>query len=411
MPAHDPSGTKAYAKLSDYYADQEVFPTYSRFRSLDGLEAHDDERRRVFTEKLYLPPRAFRGARLLEFGPDTGENALVFARWGAQCTLVEPNTNAHPTIRDYFARFGLTDRLTAIVESDLEGFSSRPESSATYDIIVAEGFIYTVKPNSTWIQLFARLLGEDGYAVFSFYDPTSCFMELMLKVIHATACRWSGMSRADTARTLFAAKWNGIGHRRTVDSWIMDVLENPFVRLEYFIDSRALCRSMHDAGVTLYAAWPPYADGLDIHWFKKTRSAAERLESQERFITRSLLGHLFGRPIFIVDERLKLDGPLSELLRLTDELISEFDEGRAARCGALLSELEPILGSSQVMASPEDRACAVDLTRSSRTILDLLKRRTFDQLTSFCNSDRAFVRDWGVPNHYAVFTKPGTPNS
>jgi hypothetical protein len=407
MPARDPSGTRTYAKLSDYYADQAIFPTYSRFHSVEGLNAHEVERRRVFTEKLYLPPRAFKGARLIEFGPDTGENALVFARWGAQCTLVEPNANAHQTIRGYFDRFGLCSHLDAIVPTDLEGFVARPEAALRYDMIVAEGFIYTVKPESTWIQLFSRLLSDDGYAVFSFYDPTSCFMELMLKVIHANACRWSGHSRADTARLLFTAKWDGIGHRRSIDSWIMDVLENPFVRLEFFIDSRALCRAMHDAGVTLYSAWPPYADGLDIHWFKKTHSPGERLASQERFITRSLLGHLFGRPIFLVEERRDVDALLAELLGITDRLIDAFDHAQAARCAELLAQLEPILRSGDIVASDDHRQQALELTQSYRSILDLLQRQDFEALARFCSTDRRFVQDWGVPNHYAAFTRSG----
>ena len=38
---------------------------------------------------MSVPPALFRGADVLEFGPDSGENAVVFARWGARLTLVE----------------------------------------------------------------------------------------------------------------------------------------------------------------------------------------------------------------------------------------------------------------------------------------------------------------------------------
>jgi hypothetical protein len=409
MPGPDRSDVKAYASLPEYYADQELFPTHSPFGTLGRLMAHEYERRRALTDKLQLPARLFRDARLIEFGPDTGENALVFALWGAQCTLVEPNARAHATIREYFKRFALADRLDALIESDIERFASTPESAPPYDMVVAEGFIYTVKPESSWINLFAHLLADDGYALFSFYDPTSCLTELMLKVIHSTACGWSGQPRAETARRLFAAKWDGIGHRRSIDSWIMDVLDNPFVRLEYFIDAAALCRMMHDAGLTLYSAWPTYIDGLDVHWFKKAQTDADRLASQERFIARSRLGHLFGRPIFIVDDRLDVEERLTELLRLVDGLITHFDERHAARCEALLAELEPILRSGQVMATAADIDGAVALARSYRTMLEMLARRDFTALVTFCNSDRAFIGDWGVPNHYAVFTKRGGP--
>jgi hypothetical protein len=407
MPARDTSGPKTYDRMSDYYADQEIFPTHSPFATRERLLVHEYERRRALTDRLYLPPRIFQDARVLEFGPDTGENALVFALWGADCTLVEPNTNAHATIREYFERFGLTGRLTAIVQSDLAGFASRPEAAASYDVIVAEGFIYSVKPESLWINLFAKLLKDEGFALFSFYDPTSCFIELMLKVIHSTACEWSGRSRQETARALYGAKWNSIPHRRSLDSWIMDVLENPFVRLKYFIDARALCSSMHDAGLTLYSAWPPYADGLEVTWFKNVQSMAQRLASQRRFITRSLLGHLFGRPIFLVDDRSDVQALLTELLGLIDRMIDRFEPARADRAAAILSALDAILQSGRVLVSEQDQACALGLTGSYRTILALLARGRFDELASFCNTDAAFIRDWGSPNHNAVFTRPG----
>ena len=184
-------------------------------------------------------------------------------------------------------------------------------------------------------------------------------------------------------------------------------LENPFVRLEYFIDARALCALMHDAGLTLYSAWPPYADGLDVTWFKNVQSPEQRLATQQRFITRSLLGHLFGRPIFVFDERASVEAPLADLLKVTDQMIDRFADAPAARASQILSEVDGVLRSDQVLVSGQDLAAALELTQSYRTILELLARRRFDELVAFCNADAAFIRDWGAPNHNAVFTKPG----
>src|SRR5437867_368083 len=100
--------------MHGYYASQDVLPTYGRLASGADLEAHERHRRRLFTDKLCLPPRIFTGARLLELGPDAGENSLAFALWGADCTLVEPNHKAHPVIREYFRRFELRHRLSAL---------------------------------------------------------------------------------------------------------------------------------------------------------------------------------------------------------------------------------------------------------------------------------------------------------
>ena len=161
LPSPPPAGNP-YNKLFDYYAAQDIFPTYSGFESADGLRRHEYLRRRAFADKLKLPARSFRGARLIEFGPDTGENALVFAQWGAACTLVEPNIKAHAKVREYFARFGLSGGLETIIEADISQFAGRPEAAQQYDLVIAEGFIYTVKPESVWINLFHDLLVDDG---------------------------------------------------------------------------------------------------------------------------------------------------------------------------------------------------------------------------------------------------------
>lgn len=409
-PPSPPPAGNPYGKLFDYYAAQDIFPTYSGFQSADGLRMHERLRRRAFSDKLKLPARAFRGARLIEFGPDTGENALVFAQWGASCTLVEPNVRAHPTVREYFARFGLSAGLEAIIDTDISQFAGRPEAARRYDMVIAEGFIYTVKPESVWINLFRDLLVDEGHAVFSFYDPASCVTELMLKAVHAAGCRKSNQPRRDVAHRLFATKWASIAHRRSLDSWIMDVLENPFVRLAYFIDARELCHSMHQAGFSLYSAWPGYEDSLDIHWFKKLPSPEDRLRSQRRFIERNRLGHLFGKSIFIVDDQLDVERLWQDMVGVTDGLIDGVDEAAIARGTALLAELDGLVQSPRVMASASDRAGAHDLAVSYQRLMHLIASGSFDDLADFCNTDQAFIREWGVPNHYAVFTRIALPD-
>ena len=404
LPSPPPAGNP-YSKLFDYYAAQDIFPTYSGFESADGLRRHEYLRRRAFADKLKLPARSLRGARLIEFGPDTGENALVFAQWGASCTLVEPNVKAHAKVREYFARFGLSDGLEQIIEADISQFAGRPEAARQYDLVIAEGFIYTVKPESVWINLFHDLLVDEGQAVFSFYDPASCVTELMLKAVHAAGCRKTDLPRRDVAHRLFATKWASIAHRRSLDSWIMDVLENPFVRLAYFLDARELCRSMREAGFSLYSAWPGYDDSLDVHWFKKLQAPDDRLRSQQRFIERSRLGHLFGKSIFIVDDSLDVERLWKDLVGITDGLIDGVDAAAAARGDALLAELDGLVQSPRVMAPATDRAEAHALAESYRRLLRVITSGTFDELTDFCNTDQAFIREWGVPNHYAVFTR------
>src|SRR5258708_955602 len=153
----------AYEHMYDYYGEQTVLPTYSNFLTPDDLAAHNQHRHDLFTDKLSLPSRMFRGADLIEFGPDSGENSLVFAQWGASCSLVEPNIKAHPIIKEYFSRYGISDKLVSLEASDIAAYAAQAMLPKRYDFIDAEGFIYTVKPNPMCIDLFAPLLKPHAF--------------------------------------------------------------------------------------------------------------------------------------------------------------------------------------------------------------------------------------------------------
>jgi Methyltransferase domain len=398
----------SYEAMYQYYREQAVLPTHGRFQSGSDLDAHERHRREVFTQKLFLPPRIFRDARLIEFGPDAGENSLVFARWGASCTLVEPNPKAHPVIESYFRAFDLTRQLAGLEGCDVKAYATRPGPAAKFDFIDAEGFIYTVKPDSLWIDLFSRIANDGAFVILFYCDPFGNFFELFTKVIHAKVRQVLGTSPLETAQKLFLTKWNSIPHKRSLESWVMDVMENPFVRFRYFLEPQALCTQMLEAGFQLYSSWPPYKNGLKIDWFKKTPSAAEQLRTQNEFIASSRLGHLFGRQHFMPDPDPALEKRLADLLTLTDSLIDRFDTGVAARCAEHLEVIARVLGSDSVFADPQDTATTLRAIDSTQRILQFLSADAIDALIAFCNTDPGFIETWGMPSHFAVFQKVGS---
>lgn len=387
--------------LHGYYGRQEVFPTYGGFASEESLAAHERARRRLFTDKLALPRRTFAGARLLELGPDAGENALVFALWGADCTLAEPNARAHSVIREYFERFSLQDRLVALEKWDLEGY---PEP-AEFDIVDAEGFIHTIQPASRWTSKLTRLLREEGFAVLFYHEAFGSLFELVWKVVHARFRALTGAEPVEAARAVFAAKWESIPHKRPIESWTMDVLESPFVRLRYFLEADALCTEMAAAGCRLYSSWPRYDGGLDVHWFKSEYPPEVERERRSDFIARSRLSHFFGRKHFLGQREPGLERELWELLELVDGLVDEFADAAARDVAARLSRVAALLESDHVIAEPEDTTRSLASVAAVCRLLEMLVRGRPDEISSFCNTDQAFIATWGMPAHFAVFQR------
>ncbi|MBI3722734.1 methyltransferase domain-containing protein [bacterium] len=391
--------------LFDYYARQGVLPTYGGLRTREAFAAHERARRRLFTGKLGLPPSAFRGARLLEFGPDAGENSLVFAAWGANLMLAEPNTKAHPVIQDYFRQFDLTSRLSAIEPSSVTSFPVLPETEHGFDVIDAEGFIYTIQPTSLWIEKFARLVREDGVVILFYYEPYGCFLELFLKVVHGRYQRLAGVSSVEAAHRCFDAKWAAIPHKRSIESWVMDVLENPFVRLRYFLEARKLIEDMADAGFELYSSWPRYDNGLDVFWFKRELAPEDRLRRQAEFVSCSRLSHFFGRKHFLFEVEQRIERELWGLLEDMDALVENFECDRAKRCRERLGVVRDRLRSDGIISDAADTARSLETIGSVDRLLLLLERGEPPAIEAFCARDHAFIESWGLPSHFAIFWK------
>src|SRR5204862_5648370 len=111
-------------------------------------------------------------------------------------------------IKDYFEKFGLSHELAGLECRDVKEYAKRPGSPAKFDFIDAEGFIYTVKPDSLWIDLFSRIAKEDGFVVLFYCDPFGNFFELFTKVIHSRVRELTGMNPLAAATKLFLTKWN-----------------------------------------------------------------------------------------------------------------------------------------------------------------------------------------------------------
>jgi hypothetical protein len=394
----------ADAKLFHYYERQDVLPTFGNFKSPEELDGYAAQRRELFSDKLMLPPRLFRDAEVLEFGPDSGENAMVFAGWGARMTLAEPNRQAHAKIQAYFARFGLADRLRELALSDVEGF----RSERRFDVVDAEGFIYTVQPAELWLRAFHHLLNPHGYAVVSYYERYGGFFELALKAIYAAGKALTGLSALETARFLFDAKWKSIPHVRSFESWLMDVLENPFVRYRYFIDATALCDEADAVGFDIHTAWPSYRDTLDVYWHKKTYSADEKLRRTVQHLRRSRLSFLSGRKLYLVGEAEAVDlisASLEQLTRNIDALIDDPLGDSLDPVIANMASLREAIKGTDIFPDGAAVQAFVATLDSFSQIFGAIAQKDPGGLTALTRSDTAFIETWGMPAHFLVLRK------
>lgn len=394
-------------KLFEYYERQNVLPTFGNFANRDDLDRYAEGRERLFNDRLLLPVRTFRDADLLEFGPDSGENAMVFGQWGANLTLVEPNSTAFGQIRNYFAQFDLKSRLHELVSADVASFRSERK----FDVIDAEGFIYTLQPAQAWLRIFASLMRPGGYGIISYYERYGGLFELTLKAIHAAVKALNGTPATESAQLVFQAKWDSIPHTRSFASWVMDVMENPFVRIQYFLDAAELVRQSHKRGFAMYSAWPVYTDPLVIHWHKANIPDDVQVERNVRHLERSRLSFASGRKLYLVGDAEAVE----KVSVLLDRLVADADALIDAPLGARLQPFVDCLGvlaqhtqQTPILADDDAKASYRATLKSLQQIFMLISKRDLEGLLALTKSDPAFIAEWGMPAHFFVMRRRPT---
>lgn len=387
--------------LYEYYATKSVRPTFANFGDDAELGKYAELRENVFY-RLLLPTSIFSGKRLLEFGPDTGENSLVFAKWGAKLSLVEPNAQAHPFIRSYFTKFGLDNQLNNVTAASLLGFAAPHK----FDIIDAEGFIYTIQPNSAWIKKTGECLERGGFLIISYMELYGSFIELLTKALYKVIARNPNYGAGiETAKRLFLPKWNRVQHTRTIDSWFMDVIENPFVRRKYFIDPIELLRDMHTGGFRLYSSWPNYRDTLTMQWIKAPLNQETELQSSISFVERSRLSHLLGCNCFLPGTNEGLAKQLSLLMQITDDLIDASSQDACAAGATCVDRIEEFIKQVTASSGNATQETASPVLAMIKSAFQLMKIGDTNRLADFCQSNKTFISNWGMPAHYAVFQR------
>ncbi len=391
--------------LHEYYENAGILPTVAGFTTERELDAYESMRRRVLGDRLALLPSMFSNAEILEFGPDTGENALIFSRWGARMHLVEPNPQAIPHIQKNFSRFGLSDHLMAVSSSTVEAF----ESDMRFDGIVAEGFIYTIQPLQIWAEKMRRFLRSDGFLIISYYEQIGACFELMLKGLYQWYGSVTQSSGVKAAQRLYGAKWDSLPHTRSFESWVMDVLENPFVRSRYFLRSGELCRDLADYGFSLYSSWPRYQDELEIYWHKKPLAYTARLDGIQCATSRSVLGFLLGRKCYYCGSSMdRLDQINEDVDLLNKGFDSLADDGDAFGIQRGIDVLNRLISLDYdkdfITTAEEDAEEIKQILGCIREMLMCVLRGDAEQLAELANERYEFINLWGIPDHYAVFT-------
>lgn len=393
------------SRLSDYYKSIGLNPVAHDISQEDRMRLHERKRQNLLEHHLKLPLFGWRGARVLEFGPGSGENAVALARLGANFTFVEPLDYLSDRLKATFAEFGVSDRIETVHRGVLENF----RSERRFDVVFAEGFVHFLEDHTAAVRRLTSFADDEGFVVLSDIDPAGTFIEYMKKCYLEAACETLGLrsdeQRLEMARLLFAPEFARINHSRGFDSWAKDMVLNPLYRPRYFLSLPEILAALPQ-DVFLYSSWPNYLDLDDLIWHKNIRDAASMRRAASRgyyarapHFLHSIPRPDGGLPLFDPKDGRRFFGALRGFYARLGEA-NDRRSGVAQAARTALTALRRSLGAST-------QACLPRRTIDDASALFASIRRTSTQaaVVRAWRSRGSLRRLWGTPGHYVVLHK------
>lgn len=398
------SGNTAMTNLSllDYYRTNRINPVPIPVEERAAWESHFAKRRNLYERHLGIPFCLLRGKSAIEFGCNSGENALVLATLGMELTLLEPNEQVIPRLKELFDRFELTDR---IVELKVEGINEYQDDGRCYDLVIAEGFIYTLENRDEVIGKLASRLSPGGIGVISFNDRCGGFIEIVKRFLFGRARELEnihnpqGEESFTLARRFFEADYSRINASRPFRAWWQDVLLNPLMNAEFLWSYEEILPLIEQCGCVVYSTSPKWTSADAFSWYKNVSDPQDLhrrfLDNWKQMFAYFLTGRYSPQQnLTPVSDRI-----VQSVLELMERISTYLQDLRWPRGGIQYpSELGRFL-----LASGEAELMTLD--RELQDLFHTANNSNADELVTAYQDSRLVRSLWGVPYHYISFIR------
>ena len=206
-----------------FYSKHGIIPTR---QNISDLKRHI-QRRSALYRQLGLPDSSFRGSRILEFGPGSGDNAIVTAiKHPKRYLLVDANPQSiHATcgkLREF-----CPDVSFSIKKSSIEAFRTKER----FDIVLAEGLIPTQHNPSSFLRHLASCVDVNGVIVITTMDSVSLLPEMLRRCLAWRITRHlSDLDKQVHALVEFFSEDIASlpGMSRHPEDWVLDQMIHPW---------------------------------------------------------------------------------------------------------------------------------------------------------------------------------------
>lgn len=268
----------------DYYSERDIIPVH---QDLGDRERHH-RRRRALYRILGVPSLAFRGSRILEVGPGTGDNALVTATFHpAEYVLLDGNPASIRALHDRLDRSELPRHVCRVVEGDLH--HPPEQTGGEFDIVIAESCLHHQRDPIAALRAVAGLTSADGgLLVFTTSDEVAVLPDLCRRLLRPaieTAADGDPQRALDLACRIIDPHLATLPARsRPTRDWVLDTIFHPWLAdwalpLPDAVDALADEFDFLGSSPSFLTDWRWYKEFADPRqrWHERVRSQWEQV--------------------------------------------------------------------------------------------------------------------------------------
>lgn len=392
---------KKFNSVLSFYRHHRFNPVPIDLSDQSKWDLHFRRRCNLYERHLRIPISLLKGLSVLEFGCNSGENALVLAAVGSDLTLVEPNAQVLPRLKSLFKKFGLEKQIKELINKEMQGF----RSAKRYDLVIAEGFLFTLPNRDKMIKKIAGLLSPGKFGVVSFNDRYGGLIEVTKRMILWRAYQLAriddvyGKEALELAQRLYRQDFSRLNASRSFDIWWKDTMVNPFYFSEYLWSYPEILPLLERSGCEFYSSSPVW-DSLDRYkWHKDVSVNYNRHKQLLDDWSKNFSFFLTGLSSPIKKTMPAIPGVVMSVSRFIRQA-SQYSTGVDQSMNRV------------IYPSPLDdyfKKCKDSkisgFNRELKKICEVAKSGSLNDLINTYHNTRYFRNLWGNPYHYICFKK------
>jgi len=386
--------------LLEYYQTNSINPCIIPVEDEKVWEDHRIKRQNLYRH-LMIPLNYFRNKSILEFGCNSGENALYLASIGACLTLYEPNNQVIPRLKKIFTHFKLEQNITDIYNKDITSYSD----DKRYNMVVAEGFLHTLKNRERMLLKIGNMLVPGGLAIISYDDKYGSMLEMIKILLLCRLCQIRNVAlnsdhSLKLANDLFREDFKQLNASRSFKSWWEDNLVNSHSSFQAFWSFKEIINVITQANCSFYSSSPRWSNIDNYTWHKNVLTENERKQCLNDEWNNNFLFFLTGlQPKGGINI-----APTQTVISAVEDLIKMISENCFSRQGniGMIQYPEELERYMMKTNNPD----VMLLNQSLKSLFKTIHTNDCETIINHYHSLRDLRKMWGTSLHYICFSKP-----